>query len=778
MSKVKLLLVGSIGEHVDDLVKKLTSLQKSKAGPFDACFCVGPSSQSIKDHAMPLPVYLQDCSRLTGEGTSESDLPDGIKKLNTNLYALQGNDKTHAANIWSLPVANTEIVIVSVPAHVRLDSDAAKAIKEKLSHVSYVGCDLCLTSELPQGIENLLPPDQGQQGSFDVADIALRARARYHIASSAFFAQSIPFKHLSSSSSTFTPKHVGRFISLAPVVSQETAKEKGKLYKYVHALGMAPLHHMTAAELEQKPDNLRPCPFTDDSYKIQAEGAASFQPNAGLSEAQARRLIAQNSEQDYRWNQKRKEPPSSDDQDVDETNNTLFLHGLHKDVSGQLQTGTVAVLQAFQKYGISKVRRPPAASSYAFLEFDSHSLARKCLEETGGEIAIAGIHLTLKWGSHSNNASRSGPQTKKTRLTEAEATSSSTLYFRLPPKVLSDDVSTASEDLRKLMEQTLENALGDPDVTAANEPALQVKMRVPDETKGYGFLDFASHAAASMALASQTGSTDGGPLNTDNVEGAKIPEVLWGGAVYWAPEKNKEESGMMETASGIKFERQHFPADSRTGCWFCLASPTCEKHLITSVHNQCYLAMTKGPVHKDGHVLIVPVTHTSQGALSDPGVASEIDELKRKLRQHASDVWDMDLFVFERAIQTKGGYHTHVQCVPVPKNIGIKLQATMLGMAKASGFPLRELNSDLGLAAMTEDGYFYAEVPLSRNEFKRFLYRAGNDGAPVPLQFGREILASVLDDPDLAHWKACVLSEEEETSLATKFRDSFSKYES
>ena len=223
----------------------------------------------------------------------------------------------------------------------------------------------------------------------------MRARARYHIAPGAVFVQSSPFKHLSSSTSTFAPKHIGRFISLASVVSPKEAKEKGKLGKFVHALGMTPLHDMTAAELQQVPDDVRPCPFTDESYQIQPEDGLALKPNTGLSEAQARRLMAQNSGQDYRWSNKRKEIASEDDQDVDESNATLFLHGLHKDVSGQLQNGTVTIMQAFQTFGVLNVRRPPTASSYAFLEFDSHAAARKCLEVTGGEVEITGVRLTL-----------------------------------------------------------------------------------------------------------------------------------------------------------------------------------------------------------------------------------------------------------------------------------------------------------------------------------------------------------------------------------------------
>mmetsp|Transcript_30299 Transcript_30299/g.44812 ORF Transcript_30299/g.44812 Transcript_30299/m.44812 type:complete len:773 (-) Transcript_30299:365-2683(-) len=770
--KLKILLVGSIGENVQDLVDKLSKLQKSKAGPFDACFCVGSCSKSITDYSMPLPVYLQDCTRITIAESSDTAEPMGIQKLNSNLFSLQGGPNKYVANIWTIPVGGTDIVVASVPPFARIELDETKELKRKISHESFVGCDLLLTSESPQGIDKLLPPDLGCQGSFDIADIALRARPRYHIAPHTLFSQSHPFVHLAASSSSFTPKHNGRFISLAPVVSVKTAKEKGKSGKFIHAIGITPLQQMAAAELDEKPDNLQNSPYTDESYGIHGGQKAATEANIGLSEAQARRLMAENSQQDYRWKQKRKEVTSN--QEVDEAKTTLFVHGLHKDVSGQLQADRALLLQAFQMYGVERIRRPPSKGSYAFLDFNSHEEARKCLEMTKGETTVAGIHLTLNWANASGTPQQ---QTKKRRLTEADAINSPTLYFRLPKDALESDIAMFSESLRKLAENTLESALGDPDISAENEPALQVKLRSTDDTtKLFGFLDFASHAAASMTLASLTESTDGGELKKKNEQDLSISELPNSVYLHWAPEKKHESSFIMETASGIKFERQHFPADSRTDCWFCLASDSCEKHLITSVHNQCYLAMPKGPAHKEGHILIVPVTHTSRGALSDADISSEVDILKEKLREHASKTWGLDLFVFERAMQTKGGYHTHIQCVPIPLGLGVKLQATMINMGKRCGFNLREINSDLSIGALVGDGYFYAEVPGAGGNFQRFLYNA-DEGPTVPLQFGREILAAVLDEPNLAHWKACVLSEEDETKFSMKFRESFSKFE-
>jgi hypothetical protein len=57
--------------------------------------------------------------------------------------------------------------------------------------------------------------------------------------------------------------------------------------------------------------------------------------------------------------------------------------------------------------------------------------------------------------------------------------------------------------------------------------------------------------------------------------------------------------------------------------------------------------------------------HSGKGALMGISVAAEMKVLKQQLRKHASDVWQMDLFVFERAIQTKGGYHTRAHCTAI-----------------------------------------------------------------------------------------------------------------
>jgi diadenosine tetraphosphate (Ap4A) HIT family hydrolase len=442
-------------------------------------------------------------------------------------------------------------------------------------------------------------------------------------------------------------------------------------------------------------------------------------------------------------------------------------------------------------------------------------------------LELLGVPLTLKWASRPQ-APNPGPK----RLTEPEGRDSSTLYFKYtasksaPPEstTMTRSMEDIGETLRHWMEQTLEIALMGEDgkdedlVHAADEPALQVKLKLSTKSEpkdsdrkqnnSFGFLNFASHAAASMALAILTGSTDGGRIldeqqtmqykkllaNAPSQSSVLVPEM--GIYLHWANEYVQpdidHEKNVVRSEDGFQFERKHFPPDSRKDCWFCLASPSCEKHLITGVFDTCYTALPKGPMHP-GHVLIVPVQHNSQGALKDPMVAQEMENIKAKLRQHASISYNCDLFVFERAIQTKGGYHTHVQCVPVPRALGLKMQSALLSQCRKFGIEIREINTDVGLHALlngndeddgqSDGGYFYAEIPMLGRQFKRFLYRAkaraptvsGRDRSGIPLQLGREVVALVLEDPKLAHWRTCILEEEAETAMAISFRESFAK---
>ena len=566
--------------------------------------------------------------------------------------------------------------------------------------------------------------------------------------------------------------------------------------------------------------------------------------NVGLSEAQTRRIMSEDAEkeQNHRWNiRNRKRSQPGDGAFTHEMNMTLFLHGLHNDPSGGMTLNRDSIREAFEDQGCTMVRYPHSHAdghpSYCFLDFGSHEEAKRCLETSGGEAQVSEIPLALKWSSggrrngapppppppghvgiygHSNGAQQPPNKRNKTRLTEAEASDSSSLFVHLNLRAdaMSPELcSRGIECVGKMAQTALENAInadtkeGEERVTADDEPALKVTAR-PLLGKNCGFLDFASHAAASMALATMTGSTDGGETQNqqivDDGDGT-LKDVLRQVQLWWARAKEKD-TAVGNNKHGFQFRSQHFPPDARTDCWFCLASPTCEKHLIVSISDTCYITMPKGPVNEN-HALIVPVNHSASegtnkrpilGAFLDPtpGATADLEKAKDNLRKYASDELDKDLFVFERAIPTRGGYHAHINCIPVERGLGSKIRSTMLSMAASAGFvaetkEFRELqNPDISVTSILKNsdedelgGYFYAEVPFGENgDFKRFIYTSvekegGARRRSVPLQFGREVLAAVMGNENLAHWKGCVLSTETEEKYTQSFREKFGKYE-
>ena len=114
----------------------------------------------------------------------------------------------------------------------------------------------------------------------------------------------------------------------------------------------------------------------------------------------------------------------------------------------------------------------------------------------------------------------------------------------------------------------------------------------------------------------------------------------------------------------------------------------------------------------------------------------------------------------------------HINAIPIDPNTSSKVQARMMTLAT---FDLREVqNPDISIRSVLGDeeewdgGYLYAEINGKRLLHK--IRQGDGSSGKVPVQFGREVLASVVGNADLAHWKACEVDKEKEEELATKFR--------
>ncbi|KAJ7345364.1 hypothetical protein JRQ81_001314 [Phrynocephalus forsythii] len=206
-------------------------------------------------------------------------------------------------------------------------------------------------------------------------------------------------------------------------------------------------------------------------------------------------------------------------------------------------------------------------------------------------------------------------------------------------------------------------------------------------------------------------------------------------------------------------------------CWFCLASPEVEKHLVVSIGTHCYLALAKGGLSPD-HVLILPIGHCRSMVELASEVVEEVERYKSALRDFfraRGKRW----VAYERNYRSQ---HLQLQVVPVPQDgcVTEDIKEAFLVQAEKHHLELLEIPKHSTLKQIVQPGmpYFYVELDNGEKLFHRIVKN-------FPLQFGREVLASeaVLGMPGRADWRNCQVGQEEEAAAAKAFRTAFEPFD-
>ncbi|KAI1794660.1 nuclear protein [Ganoderma leucocontextum] len=226
-------------------------------------------------------------------------------------------------------------------------------------------------------------------------------------------------------------------------------------------------------------------------------------------------------------------------------------------------------------------------------------------------------------------------------------------------------------------------------------------------------------------------------------------------------------------------------------CWFCLSNPNLAKHLIVSIGSECYVTLPKGqliPTHHGadhpnvprvpggGHVLIVPITHYPTYLSIPPDLAepivNETEKYKSALRAMYAKHGAATVCFEVGRMSAKGG-HAHVQVVPVPNKLKNAVEDTFREEGRASNITFEE-DPDEGLraAAGGRGGYFRVDLPDGRK-----LVHLMREYGPFSIQFGRQVLASVLGMGDRFDWKACTQSEHEDREDVHAFKEAFAPFD-
>ncbi|KAI9446701.1 CwfJ C-terminus 1-domain-containing protein-like protein [Lactarius indigo] len=223
-------------------------------------------------------------------------------------------------------------------------------------------------------------------------------------------------------------------------------------------------------------------------------------------------------------------------------------------------------------------------------------------------------------------------------------------------------------------------------------------------------------------------------------------------------------------------------------CWFCLSNPALTKHLIVTIGEECYLTFPKGKLmptqnpgqYQDaeipnvpggGHVLIVPIAHcmTLDTVSSElrTSVLGECDRYQAALRALYAK-YDATAVFFETGRISGRGGHAHIQAVPLPLSLQDRVETAFRDAGKLHGIEFNADESDNG----ERESYFRVELPSGR----RLAYR-NQGGLPFSVQFGRNVLASLLKIDERADWKTCLQSEEDDKADVLAFKTAFSPFD-
>lgn len=216
-------------------------------------------------------------------------------------------------------------------------------------------------------------------------------------------------------------------------------------------------------------------------------------------------------------------------------------------------------------------------------------------------------------------------------------------------------------------------------------------------------------------------------------------------------------------------KKRERPVFDQEKCWFCLASPQVEKHLVISIGTQAYLALAKGGLVED-HALILPVTHHQSTAEASQELLEEIEKFKKAIRKMCAKQKKAVVF-YERNYKTS---HMQIQAIPIPEKATRELREVFQDCAQAQDFELDELPEHAKLDQVAGPGvpYFYVELPNGDKLYHRIRKN-------FSLNFGREVLASgpILDKEHMADWRDCKVDKDEECALVKSFRSAFTPFD-
>ncbi|KAH1496348.1 hypothetical protein LV164_007653 [Aspergillus fumigatus] len=259
-------------------------------------------------------------------------------------------------------------------------------------------------------------------------------------------------------------------------------------------------------------------------------------------------------------------------------------------------------------------------------------------------------------------------------------------------------------------------------------------------------------------------------------------------------------------------KRARAPPPGPEQCFFCLSNPNIATHLITSIGNESYLTTAKGPLSTaktfpslnfPGHILIIPFTHTpTLSSITDQtarqSTYAEMQRYRSALHAMLQQRSNGALGAVTWEVSRGTGIHIHWQFLPVPADL-IKrglVDAAFKVEAENLSYPRFERPSTTADPSSEPGDFFRLWIwePPSAPEAESETAES-SDGATaakgtentllLPLgpefrfdiQFGRRVMAKLMELENRMNWKDGVQPQEEEEADAAAFKEAFKAFD-
>lgn len=258
-----------------------------------------------------------------------------------------------------------------------------------------------------------------------------------------------------------------------------------------------------------------------------------------------------------------------------------------------------------------------------------------------------------------------------------------------------------------------------------------------------------------------------------------------------------------------ELERANPPGPEQ--CFFCLSNPNVEAYLITSIGNESYLTTAKGPLPPanffpslgfPGHMLIIPFEHAPTfGTISDPqtraSTYAEMQHYRTSLQEMVATLGGGKLGALTWEVSRANGIHTHWQFLPVPIDmiLGGLVEVAFQVEAENLKYPtLSVTTKEMNGESETGD-YFRVTIWCPANaagkepadpEEKSLGVPAGGEKTLLldltpqfrfDLQFGRRVMAKLLEIDQRMNWRDSLQEAKEEEADAEAFKKAFKAYD-